>query len=558
MSLRLPTQVRRLIDDETLARRGLFLLMCIGFVVSVAFVGSHALSANGFPLDDSWIHQVIGRNLAELGVLAFTPGMAGSGSTSTIWPFIIALNDALLPGISPVAFMLAVNAACFFIVATTIFLAANHDRLPPAELACFAVLPVLTGNFVWLIATGMEHLLYVATSLVAAYLWISGQGMRNAVLSGFCIGLAITTRLEAAALVPVFLIGGWLRRRSFPELALFCVAASFGLLSVVVVNYWTSGKTMPVTLSGRRWLWFGDTPAPWQDLALAFANAWLARIKTYFLMLPNIGGMARAETLAILSLFCAGLFRLVQMRAHAVLFAIATAATTVAIYLIMLPAPGHGGRYQAILMPFILPLMALGAVSIARGLTLVAFPKQRAIGIVAQAACLAVAVLIGSVSVNRWGHLTELGIAHVNNTHVRMGKWIDETLPHDATLAVFDIGAIAYYSHRRIVDLGGLVDPEFPIYREKHALGDYIRRSGSTWVVLPSMYDGPGPTRDLTAAERLRLDHRQLSLLKAFTSPEAVWRPGFDATLHAFPAQHLFRMGLEPAGEHSGNHADPS
>jgi hypothetical protein len=41
-----------------------------------------------------------------------------------------------------------------------------------------------------------------------------------------------------------------------------------------------------------------------------------------------------------------------------------------------------------------------------------------------------------------------------------MGRWLEKNTPEDALVAACDIGAIGFYSHRRILDLGGLVTPE--------------------------------------------------------------------------------------------------
>jgi hypothetical protein len=42
---------------------------------------------------------------------------------------------------------------------------------------------------------------------------------------------------------------------------------------------------------------------------------------------------------------------------------------------------------------------------------------------------------------------------------VDWGKWLDRTAPPDALIATPDIGAIGYYSRRRVLDIGGLVTP---------------------------------------------------------------------------------------------------
>jgi hypothetical protein len=54
-------------------------------IVAVVGVLAYALAANGgFPLDDSWIHQVYGRNLAQTGQWAFVPGVPSAASTSPL------------------------------------------------------------------------------------------------------------------------------------------------------------------------------------------------------------------------------------------------------------------------------------------------------------------------------------------------------------------------------------------------------------------------------------------------------------------------------------------
>lgn len=49
---------------------------------------------------------------------------------------------------------------------------------------------------------------------------------------------------------------------------------------------------------------------------------------------------------------------------------------------------------------------------------------------------------------------------YINDRQVRTAKWLHQHLPEDAVIATHDIGAIAFYSGRRITDMVGLVSPD--------------------------------------------------------------------------------------------------
>jgi hypothetical protein len=56
-------------------------------------------------------------------------------------------------------------------------------------------------------------------------------------------------------------------------------------------------------------------------------------------------------------------------------------------------------------------------------------------------------------------------VKNIQEIHVTMGRWLAANRPEDDVVAVNDVGAIAYFSDRRILDLEGLVSPEVLPYR---------------------------------------------------------------------------------------------
>ncbi len=62
-------------------------------------------------------------------------------------------------------------------------------------------------------------------------------------------------------------------------------------------------------------------------------------------------------------------------------------------------------------------------------------------------------------------------VQNINAMQVHLGRWVDVHLPKRARIAVNDIGAIAYFSRREVIDLMGLVTPEIIPYRRQGEAG---------------------------------------------------------------------------------------
>jgi hypothetical protein len=363
--------------------------------------------------------------------------------------------------------------------------------------------------------------------------------------AGTLFGIGILTRPEALALLPCFAVAGLLADLRRRDALLFAAPCAVAILLVLTDNLITSHALLPVTLDGRKWLYFG---------AVHPGRVWLAfRLVHDALMhvTESITGFGVRHywpaALPLLAATCAGIVRLVRRRAFHTLFLFVLAAANFATYAAFLPALGHAMRYEAMSLVFVFPLLALGLLEIGdavmrrRRATPAA---QRSLTAVLMLACFALA--FGTLC--NWSQITDAGIRHINGTHVRMGKWLDRHLPPDATVASFDIGAIGYFSHRRIADLGGLVDPAFIPYLYANRSAAYLRDAHIDWLVLPT--DAPAlgadPADDcagLAAALHL-CDSRTLSRheIVAFYTPLATWRRGFLATGHALDGQVLYRL----------------
>jgi arabinofuranosyltransferase len=107
------------------------------------------------------------------------------------------------------------------------------------------------------------------------------------------------------------------------------------------------------------------------------------------------------------------------------------------------------------------------------------------------------------------------GVQNINAMQVHLGRWLDANTPPGATLAVNDIGAIAFFSRRSVVDLMGLVTPEILPYRREgeDAIIRYVAARCPDYVVIfPSWFPRLAARRDLLSpVYAVRLERIEVS-----------------------------------------------
>jgi hypothetical protein len=86
---------------------------------------------------------------------------------------------------------------------------------------------------------------------------------------------------------------------------------------------------------------------------------------------------------------------------------------------------------------------------------------RAALAVIAVYLVLAVPALVPASTRYGWA------VQNINAMQVHLGRWLDRELPRPSRVAVNDIGAIAYFSRREIVDLMGLVTPAIIPYRRE-------------------------------------------------------------------------------------------
>jgi len=124
------------------------------------------------------------------------------------------------------------------------------------------------------------------------------------------------------------------------------------------------------------------------------------------------------------------------------------------------------------------------------------------------------------------------GVQNINAMQVELGRWVARELPPGTRLAVNDVGAIAYFSDREVIDLVGLVSPEVLPYKRRGEAGllEYLELACPDYLIIfPSWYPRLAALSDrFTPIHRVRLAENHVAggdEMVVFVTPWNRWRP---------------------------------
>jgi hypothetical protein len=81
-------------------------------------------------------------------------------------------------------------------------------------------------------------------------------------------------------------------------------------------------------------------------------------------------------------------------------------------------------------------------------------------------------------------------VSIIETEMVQTAAWVKQNTPQGSRIAAHDIGALGYYSNRKIIDLAGLVNPEvISLIRNESAIANYLDTIGADYLVtFPGWY----------------------------------------------------------------------
>jgi len=455
----------------------------VGSSVYFLWTAWRANGSFGFPLDDPWIHLHFARNLKDFGSFSyFRNEMVTSGSTAPLYTLMLAAGFFLTNNEMILSYVLGILAHAALGLVT--FAAAR--RLFP-DVAAFgaAMLVALEPRLVHASVSGMETSLFMAL-LMASYLAHLEQRPR---WLGALLGAALWIRPEAVLFAAVLALDAVVERSRqrhvrqekrhgkdrpnegkarIPEY-LRSAGLVFVLAGVLYVawNLILSGSILPNTFSAKVRYYSGATPEYPGQVISYFSSGPRAVLAAFF----ALGALSTA-------------IELFRRRPAALAVPLLWTLALIVAYWITLPQVYQEGRYLMPALPFV-ALVAVHGIGLAVRWVAARWKFPEGWTRPAMAVVVLVPLLQSGIAASAQARSYAAISKYITDRQVKTAHWINENLPPDAVVATHDIGAIGYYSGRRIVDMVGLVSPGMiPNIRNFDGLERFLASQGVTHLAV--------------------------------------------------------------------------
>jgi arabinofuranosyltransferase len=385
----------------------------------------------GFSLDDSWIHAVFARNIATGHGFSFNPDEPVAGSTGPLYSAILA---ALYWATGQMIWSAKIfGILCHATSALLIYRAAlrldSRERLA-ALLA--GTLVAVSPSLVWASVSGMEISLYLLFVCLGIHEYASGRSIRASAVWA----AGVWVRPDGLFLVALSLIG------PISQLWRKLVVVAAVLAGYFAFNLAIGHELFPQTVGTKAH--FGLHLTTWtMNLLREWGALWgipyrpSDQLEHPALLFPLmlLGAVLTARRRPLLALYWIGL--------------------PLAFSLFREHSASHK-RYILYVIPVGMMLASAGAAWLGRRLA----PRmpQRAVAGLGGICLLWQLVYLDHKATNHgWN------VQNINGMQIVLGEIAERVTPPGGVVGASDIGAIGYFSHRRVVDLVGLVNKRRPL-----------------------------------------------------------------------------------------------
>jgi len=454
--------------QETLKKY--WILIISGIIVQLIFVTySKFYYETGFPLDDSWIHQTYARNLLQYGGWFYNLNEQSAGSTAPLWTVLLIpghllknfyfLWTILISGI--IYIFSAIIFQKIFEIATS-----NSQKKP-----WVGILFLLEWHIVWLANSGMETILFILMILSVFYLLLK-ESTKPDWLLFIILGMIVFVRPDGITLIGPFLfiyfINLW--KLKFTPSTRFYMGLLVILIlfsSYAIFNYLLAGEILPNTFFAKQAEYQMIYSAP---LVSRFLN----------LLLIPITGVG----IVLLPGFIYILINSIKCKDVPKIAMLLWLFGYILIYAVRLPVTYQHGRYIIPTIPVFLLLSIIGTFEIIKSIEI----KNRIYSFGYRVLIALTTFVFLALGIKAYAN----DVAIIQTEMVETAQWVNENLNKDAILAAHDIGALGFFSNRKIIDLAGLISPEvIPFLRDEIKLANYLNENNVNYVIaFPNWYDG--------------------------------------------------------------------
>lgn len=431
----------------------LALIVGFGFVAGTLLWNGERLFA---PLDDVYIHLQYGRQLGAGHFFQFNTGDdISAGASSMLYAFILGAAYAIgIHGSLLLAFAVAFGVCCFSASAALTCLLGRRLFTPTVGVWS-GVLVAVSGPLAWGASSGMEVglvMLLITGLLLSFVMEQPAARFRCTPLVAALLALARPEGLIFAAAITGAVLwtlwthrrltgtGAMVRRGIWSLLPLAVGAAQLLFYRIATGTFSANGIQSKSMLNDRPVRYLGE-----------FLDRVVANLRSLVSIFLGFGGQDFTFPGALLVAAVGIGYTLSKRPLRPLMIAILVGVAGAVLSLSTLDsALVHELRYfQPFLTMFVL-FIVVGVNTLAR---LLNRPQAHRITLHGG---LAVVLAFSLVAVPMWGVRYAREGATIRDSDVSYAAWISGHVPADATVAIKDVGAVAYLSDHRVLDLIGL------------------------------------------------------------------------------------------------------
>jgi len=403
--------------------------MRFGFMAILIIIATTGVVSSAFWLfdnDDAYITYRYARNVATGKGLVYNEGERVLGTTTPLFAILIGLFSFLYN--NPVFWGKLFSSLFLGIIGFEIIYILSRNRHPEqaSDIWLVFLTPIvlldpllLSGGF------GSETFLHI--SLIAGgFCFLRSE---REIIPGILFGLSVLSRGDGIVAAAVFVGIRILYSHRIPWRTVLSIAIVVGLWTVFALLYY--GSPIPETMEAKR-LQAEVWHIRFLDGIRYYGNRYFSQAPTIFVVvfLAVLGGIALVR-------------RRDELIGTMVIWGVA--------YLIsyaLLDVPYVYIWYYSVVSP-VLVLLAIYGIRWGYGFRFMpGWWKPVAVGLIV---IVAYSFIRCDVQFIRWLPYPR------HPVYREAGEWIRDTAPDSVSVAAFEVGAIGYYSERRIVDLWGLV-----------------------------------------------------------------------------------------------------